>query len=95
MAAGEFDMGDHERFMREQFGPFLERFDRHMDADDRRFEQMTDAIHRVSSAFETQTAVQQAILSQAQRLFSNWWTRCAVIAMLASPAVAIGIAVLK
>lgn len=87
MSDALYDMADHERFVSEQFVPFLERFDRHIEADDRRYEQTTVAINRISTAIEVSAAVQQAQVAQTDRIFKSFWTRAAVVVAACSPLV--------
>ena len=84
-----------ERFRRHEFDPLKDAIARHMEADDRRFEQMTQAVARISTAIEVSAATQQAQLKQTERIFSGIWTRVTIVIMAASPAVALGIAIWK
>lgn len=84
-----------DRFRRNEFDPLREAIQRHMEADDRRFEQMTQAIGRISTAIEVSAATQQAQLAQTERIFSGVWTKVTIGVMALSPAAAILIALFK
>ncbi len=75
--------------MIEQFQPFIERFDKHLDNDDKRFTQMTDAVNAVRMSIEVSTSVQAALLGQSKRLLDGKWTKLMFVAVAAAPVVGI------
>ena len=86
---GTFDQEDMRNFLNDQFRPFMDRFDKHLEADDKRFIAMTDAIHRISTSIEVGTSVQAALLAQSKRLFDGWVSKVTVVALVATPIVAV------
>ncbi len=96
--AVDYDGHDHDRFMTEQFQPFIDRFDRHLENDDKRFTQMTDAVNAVRTSIEVSTSVQSALLGQSKKLLDGKWTKATVLALFLSPIVGAGaiiVAILK
>lgn len=88
--------------MQEQFIPFLERFDRHLEADDRRFTAMTEAMNtqasatnRISTTMEVQTSMAQAFAKKADALFNKRNAFIIAVIALLGPAAAIYIAIAK
>lgn len=81
--------------MDDQFRPFIERFDHHIESDERRFDLMSQALNRISASFETQTAATAAAAAQRDKMFNSWWTRVAALGAVGAPFVALGIAIWK
>ncbi len=80
-------------FITDQWRPSLERFERHQESDERRFEQVSAAVHRISTSIEVQTSTQQALLAQSERFFTNKWVKVVGIMAIAAPFIAVGIAI--
>lgn len=87
--------GRFEHFMSEQFAPFLERFDKHLEADDRRFEMMATAVNRISTTMEVQASIGTALAKKADSLFNRRNAAVAIVVAAMGPVVAVVIAVWK
>jgi hypothetical protein len=86
--AGTFDQEDYMRFMEDQFKPFLITFGKHLEADEMRFTQIADAVHRVSTATEVLAATSQASMRQNDRMFNSWGVKFTIGAIVVAPIVA-------
>jgi predicted transcriptional regulator len=62
-------------FMDTVVAPFIERFDKHIATDDQRFERIADAVQRISTVIEVQTATQEALAQQARQHTESIWMK--------------------
>jgi hypothetical protein len=89
------DRTDLRWFMETVVAPFIERFDKHIALDDQRFERITDALQRISTVIEVQTATQEALAHQARQRTESMWMKLQVAGPYVAAILALLISVIR
>jgi histidinol dehydrogenase len=101
-APGQWDVNadtaksaDLRWFMETVVAPFIERFDKHIALDDQRFERITEALQRISTVIEVQTATQEALAQQARERAGSMWLKLQAAGPYVAALVALLISVIR